>query len=243
MREWFRRPLGLMLLEEESRQLDVVLATLFGYHLLQVGFLNTNTLYTSSRISHRMLLVSDPGPCEGPVNVTSTADALPFANESLDLVLLPHTLEYGTDPHNVLREVDRTLIPEGHVVICGFNPWSLWGLIRLLTGWLGRLPWCGRMISARRLKDWLMLLGFDVVEIHKICHRPPLQRRGMLNKLEFMESLGYRLWPFFGNVYVMVAKKRVATLTPVGRRWPLKRRLIPANATEPSTRTSTRDSL
>jgi len=152
-------------------------------------------------------------------------------------VVLPHTLEFERDPHEVLREVDRILIPEGHVVVLGFNPWSLWGMWRLLRCRSGKAPWCGDFLSLLRIKDWMALLGFDVVLVRRYFYRPPLQRVGIMKKLSFMERLGSKLWPHLSGAYLLVAQKRVATLTPIKPRWSPRRRLMGSLA-RPSARSS-----
>ena len=49
---------------------------------------------------------------------------------SLDLIVLPHALEFTDDPHLMLREAYRVIRPEGQIVIAGFNPFSLFGAKR-----------------------------------------------------------------------------------------------------------------
>jgi hypothetical protein len=80
-------------------------------------------------------------------------------------------------------------------------------------------PWCGRFISQARLRDWFQLLGFDVVLTTTYFFRPPLPSQSIMDRLGFLDRWGKRWWPFFGGAYVMVAKKRVATLTPIRPRW------------------------
>ncbi len=236
LRAWYRRSLGKSLFEEEREQLVRILANLFGYHLLQAGFHDNDEFISSSRIPHRMVLVSDTDGPQQTATLQGTARALPFAAESLDLVLLPHTLEYEEDVHAVIREVDRVLVPEGHLVIVGFNPFSLWGVWRRLIGWLGIIPWCGKFISHWRIGDWMSLMGFDVIEVHKFYYRPPVSQQKILQKLSFMETAGRRVWPFFGAVYILVARKRVTTITPIRPRWSLKKRLIAAGIAGPTTK-------
>ena len=149
-------------------------------------------------------------------------------------MVLPHTLEFEENPHQILREVERTLIPEGHVVIMGFNPYSLWGMTRMFIGWRNRTPWCGHFYSTLRIKDWLALLGFDTVLQKSYFFRPPLQHEGSLERLSFMERYGSRWWPFPGGGYILVAKKRLTTLTPIKPRWRSSRRFLGNGLTEPT---------
>lgn len=228
MREWFTHLPGRWFQAEERAQLRRLLPNLFGYHLLQLGDYYSKESLSSSRIPHCVVL--DPHVRrEAPAGerlrnvVQGLPDWLPVASDSIDVVVMPHTLEITEHPHQLLREVGRVLIPEGHVVILGFNPWSPWMLWRLTLGWRGRPPWCGRFIPPARLKDWLQLLGFDIVDCQRYFYRPPLSHRGLMRRLRFVDRLGRRWWPVFGAGYVVLAKKRVIGLTPVENRWRARR--------------------
>ena len=237
LRGWYTRRVGRTLLEIEREQLDGVLNTMFGYHALQVGCLLGDDLLSASRIKNRIIMDMDPDNSETLCNhVYGYPDALPVMSDSVDVIVLPHTLEFERQPHQILREVDRTLIPEGHVVILGFNPWSLWGLWRLVRKRSKNPPWSGSFLSLTRIKDWLALLGFDLVLVKPFFFRPPLQNEGIMRRLNFMERLGARFWPRLAGAYMLVAKKRVATLTPIKPRWRPRRSLVPGNIAEPSAR-------
>lgn len=236
---WYASDLGQQLAAEEQRRLDQALGDLFGYHLLQLGFPGHAGMLRSSRVRHHMRTELDASPTvlqQSDRQLCARPEQLPFQSDSLDVVVLSHILEFSQQPHAVLREVERSLIPEGHVVILGFNPLSLWGLARLLVGWKGRVPWCGHFMTLTRLKDWLALLGFDVVRQQRYGYRPPWQHPRLLQRLGFMETLGRRLWPLFGGGYVLVARKRVTTLTPIRPRWRARRRLAASGLVKPMNR-------
>lgn len=146
-------------------------------------------------------------------------EMIPILSDSIDVVLLPHTLDLSDDAHSVLREVDRVLIPEGHVVILGFNPWSLWGVRQLLRGRRRRERDGIHARSCVRIQDWLALLGIETCGIRHFYFRPPLARDGGGNRLAVCERLGERFFPKLGSAYLLVAKKRVTTLTPIKPRW------------------------
>lgn len=224
MRAWFTHLPGRWLQAEERAQLRDILPNLFGYHLLQLGDLYSKACLTSTRIPHCMVL--DEWPQATPPagererdEICGPLEWLPIATDCLDTVVMPHTLEFTNDPHQVLREVDRILIPEGHVVILGFNPWSLWMIWRMVLCWRGKPPWCGRFISQARMKDWLQLLGFDIIDARRYFFRPPLSHKGLMKRLRFLDHIGQRWMPIFGAGYVVVARKRVATLTPIKPSW------------------------
>jgi SAM-dependent methyltransferase len=154
-----------------------------------------------------------------PVDILAQPACLSIASDCVDVVVVPHVLERTADPDAVLKEVDRILVPEGHVVLLGFNPASLWGVWRVLDTGRGRAAWRGEFISTDKVSQWLASLGFQVVSIRYGFYRPPLKRRGLLKKFAWMERLGAKWWPCCGGFYVLTAKKRVSTLTLIKPRW------------------------
>jgi len=227
--QWLQTPAGRYLLEWEQRHLDVAVADLFGFHALQVGLPELDAL-RANRMPHRWVAAGTPGASPAPpgaaVSLNVDFETLPFDGASLDLVVLPHTLELAQDPHQTLREVERVLVPEGRVVVVGFNPASLWGLRQ----WLGRvrrglpfgarpglfLPDAGEFLGYRRLRDWLRLLSFEVESGRFGCYRPPVVTEKWLQRYEWMERSGERWWPVFGAAYFVVAVKRVRGMRLVG---------------------------
>ena len=239
LRRWYREPLGQMVLQSELELMGQLLPGMFGYHLLQLGDAMGEVLLSESRISHRMVMseaYSEVTADSQSEYLCGSTGQLPLATDSLDVVVLPHVLEFENEPHQVLREVERVLIPEGYLVILCFNPWSLFGLRRLLQGWRAEAPWSGHLYTPWRLKDWLSLLGFDTVLLRHYFHRPPLQHPATLERLGRMENLGQRFWRPFGGAYVLVARNRVATMTPIKPRWRSARSLINVGIAETSAR-------
>lgn len=157
---------------------------------------------------------------------------LPFEAQSVDLVVMPHTLEFTPDPHRLLREVERVLMPDGRLVISGFNSLSLWGM-RQSMGRMTRKPFVPGthdLIAFTRLKDWIKLLGFEFDRGRFGCYRPPLLTDKWLTRYEFMESAGDRWWPIFGATYMITAVKRVRGMRLVGPKWAKKPALAPGLA-------------
>jgi SAM-dependent methyltransferase len=239
---WLRTAPGQLLLAWEQDRLDHAVADAFGFHALQLGLPELDSL-RANRMPHRWvasdaLLVPealalpppDPQlstqPGHEPIALHCEFDALPFPNASIDLVVLPHALELARDPHHTLREVERVLVPEGRVVVTGFNPASLWGL-RQRAGHLKRglglgrqsplyLPRAGEFLGYWRLRDWLRLLGFEVEAGGFGCWRPPLRSPVWLERFAWMDRIGDRWWPVLGAVYFLVAVKRVRGMRLVG---------------------------
>ena len=237
--DWLKTPVGGYVLQWEQSHLDAAVVDLFGFHALQLGLPELDAL-RANRMPHRWVATDQRDSASGDADETDAAsrphrmavalhcdfDALPFDSSSLDLVVLPHALEFARDPHRALREVERVLVPEGRVVVVGFNPSSLWGL-RQLLGHLGRrllmrksaslfLPSAGEFMRYRRLRDWLRLLSFEVESGRFGCYRPPVASSRWLARYEWMERAGERWWPVFGAVYFVVAVKRVRGMRLVG---------------------------
>lgn len=238
LQDWYSSSVGRFLLLDIKSCLDSLLPKLFGYYALQIGYPDHGLdMLSASRVKYRFYLDATPGP----IDLLADANALPIKEDSLDLVLLLHTLEFTQDPHKILREIDRTLIPEGHLVIVGFNPLSWYGCWKIFSTQRNRVPWCGRFYTAARLRDWVSVLGFDVKKSHYLGFRPPIQYSGLQRYLTFTDRVGPRIFPYLGGVHVMLAQKKVATLTPIRSRWRPSRGFIAGNLTEPSTREVARD--
>lgn len=233
--QWFEHSPGREFIQAECQRLRRAFATMFGYHLVQVGALGAGEYLQSSRIPHRVVVATEHEG-GGAHGLMCTPGALPIASDTVDVVLLPHVLEFAEEPHGVLREAERVLIGEGHLVVLGFNPASLWGLGRVALGWRERAPWSGHYVSLHRLKDWMRLLGFDVVRTERFFFRPPLGRARMLERLRWLDQFGARAWPALGAGYMVIGRKRLVHLMPLKTQWRL-RRLRAAGVVEPSTRT------
>lgn len=237
LRAWSMSWPGRAVLAAERTVLDAMLPNLFGYYLLQVGSLSDPQSVNASRIRSRVCVVEDHlSPDEGCSLIGGSPQALPIATDSVDVVLLQHVLEFQRSPHEALREAERVLVPEGHLVLAGFNPYSLFGLWRMTERQRASPPWSGRFVSLTRVKDWLALLGLEPTEVRMAFFRPPFSQPAVLRRLRRLESIGARLWPYTGGVYVVVARKRVATLTPIKPRWVPRRSLVGIRVAEPTAR-------
>ena len=237
---WYKTPVGRKVAHAETACLERLLADSFGYYLVQLGAPSQfRDAVASCRIRHRVVIgetLNEPHavPANG-ARIRALPYELPLAAASIDAVLLPHTLDFCVDPHGVLREVERVLIPEGRVILFCFNPLSAWGLMRWLPRRRRRVPWCGGQLTPFRIGDWLRLLGFQIESRDMLMFRPPL-RRAYVNQLDWLDALGSRYWPVFGGVYGIRAVKRVAALTPLRPSWTQHAALLPGRAMEPSAR-------
>jgi SAM-dependent methyltransferase len=222
--EWLDTPLGQYVGAREQQIFDRVLPDLFGFYALQMGCAAL-PLLQASRIGSKFTLAWNT-----TADLLAEADQLPFTDNQFDVIVLPHVLEFHALPHEVLREVYRVLRPEGRLLISGFNPYSLFGLKR----YLGRDrsgAWGGEFIALHRAKDWLTLLGFDLLEGQLDCYNAPTQRERTLERPDWLERAGDRSWPFAGGVYFLHAVKRVAgvrLLKPAWAKAPRRRAAAPA---------------
>jgi SAM-dependent methyltransferase len=221
---WLESAQGGYVLDWEQSMFDAAVADIFGFNALQIGLPQFDFLR-----ANRVPLRQKAGPA-GAVDVLCDFTALPFAGQSTDLVVMPHVLEFSCDPHHILREIERILIPEGQVIITGFNPLSLWG-VRNRTQRHGVFPWNGSYLSAARLKDWLKLLDFEVDDCHFGCYAPPFEQERWLRRWHFMESAGRRWWNFSGAVYQLRAIKRTHAMRLITPNWPKK--MLRAKALRP----------
>ena len=234
---WLDSSLGQLLLEQERVCLEQLMSGLFGYFVLQVGSLGGRIRIPSGRRPLTQVLINPEVPDLTTLGrIRALPDELPIASDSVDVVLLPHTLDFYPNPHQVLREAERVLIPEGRLIICGFNPWSLWGLWRLFRRHRDLAPWNGRFYPQHRINDWLALLGFEVDRVHSLLFNPPLSQRLIMRRVQWLEAVGGRWWPALSAVYVVMAVKRVSTLTPMRPAWQISRSIIGGRAIEPTTR-------
>ena len=201
--DWLDSPQGRYLVEWEQQETDRRVADRFGYNALQLGWPSVDLL-RANRMSCRMRCARG-----GEVQVVAEDHALPFASSSIDLVLLSHVLEFSAHPHQVLREVERVLVPEGSLLISAFNPLSLWGLRRLLARKRGSYPWTGQYRSIMRIRDWLNLLDFEVEDSSFGVYVPAVRSAKWIERWRFMDRFGARWWPVLGASCLVHGIKRV----------------------------------
>jgi SAM-dependent methyltransferase len=221
--DWMQSAAGEYLLGWEQKKVDQLVADVFGFHAVQLGLAPLKGLQFNRMPNKWLGLEREAMPS---VDFVTDFRALPFSEQSLDLVVLPHTLEMHANPHFTLREVERVLVPEGRVIIFGINPFSLWGFRQWRDRWYKRLgaqssfmPSESELIGLGRLKDWLSLLSFEVEQGGFGLYKPALQSHQWLSKFNWLELAGNRWWPIFGAGYYLVAVKRVRGMRLMGTGW------------------------
>jgi SAM-dependent methyltransferase len=229
---WFAGPLGGMLLEQERAMVGEALECAFGLHCVQVGcWGGGDTFLARARTRRASLVAGRPAPGAALV---SQPDELALQSDSVDVMLLPHTLEFAPEPHEVLREAARVLTGEGELVVLGFEPLGAWALRNAFTRG-GCPPGLVRTIPATRLADWLKLVGFEVASPARYLYAPPFASRFASRARGFLERAGIRAWPRFSGAYLLHARKRVHSVTPVRLRKRLRTAVIGGLA-EPAAR-------
>ncbi|SHG05983.1 Methyltransferase domain-containing protein [Microbulbifer donghaiensis] len=211
---WFSSGLGQEILSQQLALTQPLVEKMFGYHLMQAGVTSDVDFAACSRINHRFRLsASSEQDCAAQVEFGQ----LPLPSESIDVVLLHHLQDFASHPHQVLREAARVLIPGGHLLLIGFNPFSLLGLSRLLFS--SSAYQRGNQLRAARVADWMNLLDLQANTIERGFFRLPLQQRELLAKTAWMERLGTRWQLPWGGFYIIVARKEVARMRTIKINW------------------------
>ena len=233
LHRWTETALGQSLIWDEEQQLRQVLTKLYGPIAIQLGALGFCVFMQSSSAIHHIFSIDHRIPNNKPLPGTvlhADAEAMPLDAKSVSVLLLPHVLEFSHDPHKVLREAERVLVPEGHLVLVCFNPISCWGIRSVLSGLLDQshtAPWCGRFYRLARVKDWVSVLGFEIISGSTAYYLPPLKSSKLRSKLSFLQKMGPRWWPMWSAIFILVARKKEFGMTPIVPRWRKKQRLAP----------------
>ena len=208
MTRWFETPLGKTLAQLTSDSVSRLVPP--GYYRtgFQEGPARVDLLHRTEQSVSEILPGQSRALLDRELAVRCRPEQLPFGPRSIDLLAIPFVLEFSADPHAVLREAYSVLAPEGCLIICGFNRWSVWGLRRFLKRGVRRAPWNGRFLSIHQVQDWTRLLGLELTSAESVFYRPPVGQAGLLERLNFLEAAGDRWWPLFSGAYVVVVKKR-----------------------------------
>jgi SAM-dependent methyltransferase len=232
LHRWLETPLGEAVVAREAALLQDALADVFGFEMLQIGsWGEAGRLVAGARTQHRCWIA--PDAC-GPGAIRAELHQLPIATTSVEAVLLPHTLEFAPNPHELLREVERVLVGEGHLLVCGFNPRGPWGLRHLATRRRFPPP-AVRLMSESRVRDWLGLLGFEVVDARRYLFAHQWAQLLPMRSREWIERQGPLIAPPLAGAYFLKARKRVHALTPI-RAVRTRRPVVVVGAPEPTSR-------
>jgi len=236
-KSWQKLANGETILSAINQQLEPWLPKFFGYYLLKLGALSGYIDTANSPIKHQLTISqqSDHG------DIIADIDDLPLLEHSVDVCLLSHVLEFSLDPHHVVREANRVLIPNGYLVITGYNPFSLAGLNKLVPYRRQQPPWNERFFSPMRVKDWLQLMGFEILADQRCLHSTLANKVGAGVIASHWQQFAENYLPSLGSIYVIVAKKRVLPLTPIKPKWKIRPKFSPVKV--PTMNTSSRNEM
>ncbi|MFT5115061.1 MAG: SAM-dependent methyltransferase [Parasphingorhabdus sp.] len=213
---WLSGSMGSLLAKAETSAFRELLTSRYYPYAIQFGSPEIRVLdELNSRYSVQLGV---PGSDLRPSGVVSAMNSAPFATHTFDLVILPHSLDFTPDPYQLLREYTQIMTSDGYLILTGFQPYSLWGVSKLLRPASKQQPWAGNFYSVNRIQDWLLLLGFQIQAGQLLMYRPPVANPTIFDRLAFLESAGNRWWPMFGAVYIILAQLKTLRAIPVSKR-------------------------
>lgn len=218
LNQWFKTSLGQQLIFEQSDCLQSIMKSKFGQHLLQLDTGLYQPLVPTAPVGCLALMALENNSAACPV-IQGTPEQLPFSPDSIDHILLHHTLDYCEDPYQALRQSQFALTEGGYLIVVGFNSFSWWGLRKLFSFGSKNIPWKGRFLSANRVHDWLEVLDLEVQEHYSLLHSLPIRKASLHEKFYWLDRLSQLILPKFGGCYILVAKKNVGSVTLMGKQW------------------------
>lgn len=224
---WYQTLSGESALKNMDELCADIMSETFGYYAIQTGVLSGfHDLLQFSRIAAGFSVAGNniasdnKNDIDTPqISVISNAEQLPIATDNIDLVVASHVLELSKDPHQVLREIDRVLVPEGHCILIGFNPFALSQIRRLLGTAFNRNKNDYKMRSVPRVRDWFSLLGFELLDVHYMGMRPGIKNKKIFESMSWLERWGDYAGPILGNMYILHVKKQVVAMHPHKKVW------------------------
>jgi len=231
---WYQTQSGQATLTKLDEQCTEILSEIFGYYAVETGVLSgEHSLLQQTRIATSFSLIDKSRSCVLPEmkkrvegdqletfsSIISSNEQLPLATDNIDLVVGTHVLELSKDPHQVLREIDRVLVPEGHCILIGFNPFAISGLGKLLKEKVSKNEDSFKLRSASRVRDWFSLLGFEVLDVHYMGLRPNVKNKKLFEGLSKLEDWSEIAGPLLGKLYMIHVKKQVVAMTPYKKVW------------------------
>lgn len=209
-RTWSQLPNGEKIKASVERELESWWPRVFGYHMLSLGPLSAELKMPGLPVGRQFSLFDGDG-----ASLRAEFSALPIQNGVIDAVVMNMLLEFEHDPYKLLRETDRVLISGGYLFIVGFNPLSPAFIGKVLPKYQDKLPWCGRFFTPSRVKDWLGLLGYQVVADERIIHHHLLSE---IRQQSIWQNALKAWLPGTGSVYLIVARKLETPLTRIHAR-------------------------
>lgn len=213
IRQWYESGVGQNTSLAVRQAVAEMSNDVFGYYAVQVGELaGQYCLLQESRIKNRFAVAVEDST-ETMVDLVADPAALPLAFDNLDLIVASHVLDCTTAPHQVLREIERVLMPEGHCILIAFNPFSARG-VRLIWRRLLKQKNSQPVYTAFRLRDWFEVLGFEVLEVRSVGQHYRIEKLPVIRRFSWLQVLVSKYYQLFGQVQLMHVQKKVSKLTP-----------------------------
>jgi|MDTG01.1.fsa_nt_gb SAM-dependent methyltransferase len=205
---WFKDQYGKYLITEESKILKEIFANIYSHRMLQLGDTSHQLLKFPSNHLHEFSFGLS-SKCIGN-NAISEPHLLPLSSETIDTILLHHSIELSKDPHETLKEASRVLKSSGHMIIVVFNPMSLFGLFKFSAKFFSYNPiWQSHNIRYKRLIDWLKFLNIKPIKRYSGGYFISTKSfEDQKNDLSFNNNIKKNHF-MFGAFYIVVAKKYV----------------------------------
>jgi SAM-dependent methyltransferase len=236
-KHWDLLSQGSNVQQELEKALAPILERIFGYYLVKLGNLSCEMDTSACPIRNQFHLSKTT---ISQSNVNAKSSVLPLQNNSVDAFLLAAELDFAQDPHQIIREIDRAITSNGHVVIAGFNPFSLAGVMKYLPINRKNILHEGRFFTAARIKDWLQLLDFEIIQQEQVIYSA-LFMRNSLNQGSRFQDYSKRFLPWFSSMYVIVARKREVPLSAIRPSWKAKPKFSSSTAGASIRETSLRE--
>jgi predicted SAM-dependent methyltransferase len=205
--DWFYTPKGRLLKNQEAAYLKQSITVSCKQVIVQIGALGWEDEYIDCSTYEQFYVLDDEQPAWYETKqIRSLSYILPFKPEMVDLVILPHILEFSANKHEILRKVDRILKPEGKLIILGFNPWNAYINLQYIKYREKGAPWIPSLVGRAKILDWLNLLNFEV----------DIAAGFNFDKVATLASDGKkRKQEFFVAAYAVKAIKRCYRLIPL----------------------------
>ncbi|MGK0441190.1 MAG: SAM-dependent methyltransferase [Pseudohongiellaceae bacterium] len=221
---WFQSEEGQLLLCAEQYLIKRSLSSSFGYFIMQMSVCRNKLLSRTARVQHKFCVypIAGRSPLDH-VDLVTDIEQLPLASCSVDAVVLHHSHEFVENPQQLLREIERVMVRGGHLVVVGFNPYSLMGIQGALARFFPRSVWHNKSYSQGHMEGWLSILGFQSTQKQYGYHRFAAKRKKSHNKLwvyvrRFIYHFTKKL-PL-GSFYCITAvKQEAAIITPDTLKW------------------------
>lgn len=226
-KQWQQLSQGELAREELEKALEPIVQRIFGYYLVKIGSL-------SSQVNLPTCTIKNQFSCAPHANkhnhLCAKSSSLPLQNNSVDAFVVLGELDFAQDPHQIIREIDRAITSDGRLVIAGFNPFSIAGIMKYLPINRKNILHQGRFFTPSRIRDWLALLNFEIVQQENLVYSS-LFMHTQLTSQSRVQKFCKRYLPWLSSMYIIEARKREIPLSPIKPVWKMKPKFSTSAAT------------